>query len=818
MQMQTSRILVVIDAYIADAQDLSTTLDSLTLQDANFYTVDIVVLASYHTSLSNAGYLDRLHDIEKYRTLRIAIDRSTDDLASPGRRLRPVAPATHEFVLFLNQGDQLGQGFIDKACLILEAEQAVSWIDPRHSGNSARGLSDSQGPFATISSFLAGPRYSSGFVYRRQDLVRVAAGVRWPGQHNLLLDLIVQANLLGRGRFPIRTPEIECIHGNASPANGLPLKQYAALMAVALRSTGVRALLLWRGLSAARRRVGLDRGQVRRLDPRWLLDRLAARMFRRLGSGDRFVAPDPLLLLKLLISPQRFKQQLLDGTTSLTLADIRSDFVRKPKLPVQRRDEAPLGSGIVFAHTNWTVGGAERVLQTWMASARSVGAEGILEVTERENWTWGRADSTFILTDPAVRRQFAELGDGQFSLESLTPSPLGRIKLLLELVSRARPRLLFISGNSYAYSALPALKARFPRLVVVDILHNEWGSDFDWFNIAAEYDQYIDRRIVISDHWRRVLVQKYRTPFSKVLLVENGVSLDAFLPDEAARQRLRTEANYGAEDRVICFIGRLHEQKRPEVFFELARLFRGSPIYKFVVAGDGPLRADLLDRYADLDNLRYLGAIEAVADLLQIADLVVFSSAFEGYPVASLEAAAMNVPVVAPDIVGFREQLGEGSFGILYPPSRDAMANARLIADCIENGWDTLQTLGRNGRDFVDRRHGLQQVSARQKSVLQELLGSEQLPTPALIKRRKRLYLHVGMPKTGSSSIQWFMNNNRTLLQDQGLLYPAGQISGDAHHPVSWLCRQERKGRSDDEQKKVRGGRYQSAYWPPVYP
>ncbi len=129
------------------------------------------------------------------------------------------------------------------------------------------------------------------------------------------------------------------------------------------------------------------------------------------------------------------------------------------------------------------------------------------------------------------------------------------------------------------------------------------------------------------------------------------------------------------------------------------------------------------------------------------------------------------------------------------------MANARLIADCIENGWDTLQTLGRNGRDFVDRRHGLQQVSARQKSVLQELLGSELLPTPALIKRRKRLNLHVGMPKTGSSSIQWFMNNNRTLLQNQGVLYPTGQLSGDAHHPVSWACRPERRRRSDDEQK-----------------
>lgn len=800
--MLNSKILIVIDAYVADAQALSTTLDSLVLQKTSLYNFDIVLLASYQTNVTDMEYLDRLHRIGNYKSLSITINRSTDDVANPGRRLRPVESAAHEFVLFLNQGDQLSDGFIDRACLILDAERAVSWVDPKHSGKPARGSSERHGRYATVSSFLIGPRYSSGFVYRRQHLIDVADAVRWLGQHNLLLDFILQANLLGRGRFPIRTLEIECFHGSSFPFDGLPLKQYSALMAVALRSTGLRALLLWRGLNAARRRVGLDRGLVRRLDPRWLLDRLAARVFRRFGRGDRFVAPDPTLIVKLLFSPRGFKQHVLSATNTLTVAELRSDFVRKPKLPVQGPDGAQLGSGIVFAHTNWTVGGAERVLQTWMASARNVGVEGIFEVTERENWTSDHPDTGFILTDPVVRRQFAELGDGQFSLETLTPSPLGRIKLLLELVARARPRLLFISGNSYAYSALPALKARFPGLVVVDILHNEWGSDFDWFNIAAEYDQYIDRRIVISDHWRRVLVEKYRTPFAKVMLVENGVSVDAYLPDEEARQRLRTEAQYGADDRVICFVGRLHEQKRPEVFFELARLFRDSPEYKFVVAGDGPLRAGLLERYADLDNLRYLGAIDTVADLLQIADLAVFCSEFEGYPVASLEAAAMNVAVVAPDIVGFREQLNDGGFGILYEPSQDAMADARLIRNCIVEDWQRLQTLGRNGRNFVNRRHGLQQISQRQQSVLKELISSKPSPSPALIKRRKRLYLHVGMPKTGSTSIQWFLNNNRTLLQNQGMLYPQRQMVSDAHHPVAWLCRPDGQQRGPDGEQQ----------------
>jgi glycosyltransferase involved in cell wall biosynthesis len=787
--MPLGRMLIVLDAYVADAQALSTTLDSLVLQQARLYMVEIVVLVSYRTTFNDMLYVDRLRDIENYRPLKITIDRSADDITQPGRRLRPMQSAAHEFVLYLNQGDKLGPGFIDKACLILETEPSAAWVDPKHGGKLAPGRAVSRGPFTTASSFLIGPRYSSGFVYRRQDLAEAAAAVRWPGRHNLLLDLIVQTRLLGRGRFPIRTPEIECVHGSHFPLSGLTLKPFAALMAVALRSTGLRALLLWWGLTAAQRRVRIDRGHVRRFDPRWLLDSFVSGVFRRFGLGDRFVAADPALIFRLLVSPLRFEQHVLQSKGSLNLADIRSGFVRRPKLPVPQRDEAPLGSGVLFAHTNWTVGGAERVLQTWMASARSAGIEQILEATERENWTSGQPDTSFVLTDSVVRRQFAELGDEQYSLETLTPSPLGRMKLLLELVARARPGLLFISGNSYAYAALPALKARFPGLIVVDILHNEWGSDFDWFNIAAEYDQYIDRRIVISDHWRRVLVEKYRTPFTKILLVENGVPLEAFSPDEAERKRLRLLAKYGEGDRVICFVGRLHEQKRPEVFFELARLFRGSPEYRFVVAGDGPLRAGLLERYADLDNLTYLGATDRVAELLQTADLAVFCSAFEGYPVTSLEAAAMNVAVVAPDIVGFREQIGDGRFGLLYTPTMDATSDAELIGSRMVQHWEDLQALGRNGRDFVNRRHDLEQISRRQQTVLKELLGLKTRHAPSLIRRRPRLFLHVGMPKTGSSSIQWFLNNNRALLQDQGLLYPREQLAGDAHHPIGWLCR-----------------------------
>ena len=41
-----------------------------------------------------------------------------------------------------------------------------------------------------------------------------------------------------------------------------------------------------------------------------------------------------------------------------------------------------------------------------------------------------------------------------------------------------------------------------------------------------------------------------------------------------------------------------------------------------------------------------------------------------------------------------------------------------------------------------------------------------------LDNKQKTIYLHIGMPKTGSTSIQLFLYNNRELLEKQGIFYP----------------------------------------------
>lgn len=51
----------------------------------------------------------------------------------------------------------------------------------------------------------------------------------------------------------------------------------------------------------------------------------------------------------------------------------------------------------------------------------------------------------------------------------------------------------------------------------------------------------------------------------------------------------------------------------------------------------------------------------------------------------------------------------------------------------------------------------------------------------------KTLVLHIGYPKTGTSSLQWFLHTHREALRRQGVCYPVtGQAADHAHHKLAF--------------------------------
>jgi glycosyltransferase involved in cell wall biosynthesis len=102
----------------------------------------------------------------------------------------------------------------------------------------------------------------------------------------------------------------------------------------------------------------------------------------------------------------------------------------------------------------------------------------------------------------------------------------------------------------------------------------------------------------------------------------------------------------------------------------------GGLVPLFVVAGEGPLLAELRDR-VDAERLPviFLGGRDDVPDLLAAATAVVWASRWEGQPLSLSEALMAGRPVIATAVGGIPDLLGGAGMLVPYGDTA-AMRNA----------------------------------------------------------------------------------------------------------------------------------------------
>lgn len=189
-----------------------------------------------------------------------------------------------------------------------------------------------------------------------------------------------------------------------------------------------------------------------------------------------------------------------------------------------------------------------------------------------------------------------------------------------------------------------------------------------------------DAVICLNRDDERTLLKTLKVNDEKVFRIPNGVCLKSFQninsQDEKTRlrkQHLETAIPDVAEKPMVVQVGRLWEQKNPELFVRAAcKLVARGVDANFVLLGDGPLKESLekIVRQSGAENhVHFLGWRNDVATILPLADLMVSSSNWEGMPLVLLEANACGVPVVATDIAGSRDCISNGETGMLTAPN-----------------------------------------------------------------------------------------------------------------------------------------------------
>ena len=179
---------------------------------------------------------------------------------------------------------------------------------------------------------------------------------------------------------------------------------------------------------------------------------------------------------------------------------------------------------------------------------------------------------------------------------------------------------------------------------------------------------------------------------------------------------------------VVGAAGRLVDIKRiSDLIQALALLSAEFPDLRLEIAGDGPEAANLERQVVDLNlksRVRFLGWRTDIEAVYRSWDIFAMPSLTEGFPMASLEAMAHGLPVVASNVGGLPELVEDGSTGMLVPPAdASALANAvRILAGDARRRRE----MGFAGWHRAQEHFSIDRMVAQTAAIYDSLLGSRE--------------------------------------------------------------------------------------------
>ncbi len=319
------------------------------------------------------------------------------------------------------------------------------------------------------------------------------------------------------------------------------------------------------------------------------------------------------------------------------------------------------------------------------------------------------------------------------------PNPWGLFRLA-KIVRTFRPDVVhshMVHANLLARAVrlirpFPALICTHHNLTMAGVARDRTGL---FETLHALTDRLADRATAISHSAADYYVRRKAVPASKMVVVPNGIDLDRFAPDHAARKRLRSELGLDGQF-VWVAVARLEQAKAyPTMLHAFARL--GDGPRRLLICGQGTQRG-ALERLAGslgiADRVRFLGLRDDIPAVLSASDAFALSSDLEGLPLVLLQASAAGLPIVATDVGGNAEVVVPGANGYLVPAG-DPEAFAREMTRMESIGAASRASMGREGQARVRKRFEAEHVMERWAELYAELLKGEDLSHPRRFAR-----------------------------------------------------------------------------------
>lgn len=268
------------------------------------------------------------------------------------------------------------------------------------------------------------------------------------------------------------------------------------------------------------------------------------------------------------------------------------------------------------------------------------------------------------------------------------------------LLRNFRPDL--VHSHTFHANLVARLLKGLARFRVISTFHNVYEGGRLRMLAYRLTDRLAVQTTAVSEAVARSAIQAKAVPPEKCSVMANYIDTSEFSPDPA--RRAETRALLGAADDFIWLaVGRVVAAKGfLNLLQAFAKVWPEFPHTQLWIAGAGANGRASIAQYAaiavpcgTMDRVRRLGLRRDIPALFDGADAFALSSAWEGMPLVVGEAMAMEKPVVATDVGGVRELVGDPGWLV---PARDPEALAASMLRVMRRPVEIRKSAGKASR------------------------------------------------------------------------------------------------------------------------
>ena len=243
------------------------------------------------------------------------------------------------------------------------------------------------------------------------------------------------------------------------------------------------------------------------------------------------------------------------------------------------------------------------------------------------------------------------------------------------------------------------------------------GSNFIFSHINKNYSKYFDIK-------------------KKFLVIFRGINVDYFDPSkilENEEDELRSDWGITREKKIILMPGRLTAWKGQEIFIEALNLINkelGYQSFYAIVLGSDQGRdifnkkiKRLTEQYRLTGQIKFIKHCKNMPLAYKVSNLIVSASIEpEAFGRVSVEAQAMEKPIIASDIGGSNETIENNITGFLFK-SGNAESLSKKIVEVLNLDESMLKNIGVEGRKNIIKKFNVEKMCFSTYSEYKKLLN-----------------------------------------------------------------------------------------------